>query len=408
MSVTTDEPVDAEEVSSEPFHIVCSAESSDPTVKVGWCIENDTIKKFLKVKSILRPYMLVVATQNGYEYDRRIAPLEHGFLRMAFRRAGKFTLHATVVYNEGDKVHDLKRILQARDSDGIYRTNCWSEVGKRVHAKFYRTISEEKVEVLRHNYVATHNLIVEDGHFAKEPAEWRKKLVGLFFEKKGRDECNWRRRWLMSLLFFVVYLPIQYLLKSIGVVFCGITGMVYGLDMKYYLPPGRHGSILDLFGDVEKYPFWWFKWNKTDPYQVEFIPRNTWWNCLTIAPLIYSVISLIIAIDPDVSIANAFMWVGIWGGGIALVFASFIGFMVWWDDRKPERRNNRQLRREAREDARRKKLEKRNVVAQLDELSCRNSGEPMTIERLMERRKYNPTVLYHKAKDEVCRPFQQG
>ncbi len=421
MSVTAEEVPEAGEVPLEPFHVVCDQMSDDPVMWVGICVnDNKAIERYMEEHNVLDPYLLVVASQNGREYTRAIAPLTDGVVHLAFRRAGEFKIHVTIVHEAKNEAKRIKQVLTGKDSYGLYLTNVLDQ-----YELFEVFVGEERgrghnfITVNHHPHVAEQTVAIADENFAPEPAEWRKKLVGLFFDSRGRDECNWRRRWLGSLALCVLWLPLQYLMKLIGLAAYGIAGFVYGLDMSYMLKPGRHGTVIDMFGNVDKHTWLWFKRVESSYGTRGYEPRSFIWIAFTVAVMAWSLLTVLIhilSVDEEgittISWSRA-AWVAglVIGGSLLTVYVS--AFLAWSclivRDKlsTAEHRAKRDAKRAAREKARLQKLEQKNVAGQLKTLSCQASGQPMTVDRLLARRSTAPKVVYNRVKDRVCKPIQQ-
>jgi hypothetical protein len=83
---------------------------------------------------------------------------------------------------------------------------------------------------------ATTEVKVDREMFAKEPAGWKKWLVGQFFESKPFDECHFRRRLLLcGLVFAPLLLTLGMVVRVIALAYCLFVGM-RDIDWRGMLP----------------------------------------------------------------------------------------------------------------------------------------------------------------------------
>lgn len=411
MSTTTAKVSSGDSTSAEPFHIVYDQRTNDPVMWFGICVDEAQMSQFLRNNVALNPYFLVVVTTpEGYEVERHIAPLTQGIVHHAFRRAGEFKVMATVVYEPEGDTSKLRRLFNYRNS---YQRHACDvvDIDGNLHENFEwfmdgKSDTKHHHQVKRHPYVSETTVVVHPNNFAKERAAWRKALVNTFFAKKGENECSWRKRWITSLALCVFWLPLQYLMKIVGLILYGVTGFVYGLDMKMFLPPGRRGSIFDMFGDVNKHNWWLFKRGTRYGYCY----RNPLWNLGFISTIAWVMASLAISAEPKTSLVTAAIVAAKWIGTFLLLIMFFV-FLINGIDWLAERRKGTDYmaKKHAKKEAKLKLLKAKqgDVEQQLSSMSCSASGQPITIDHLLERRKTSRVVIWNRTKDLVCQPFQE-
>lgn len=409
MSATAKKTKKTKDSPQGDFHIVDDA--GDSSVRwVGICINNrEGVEDYLREHDALDPYLLVVVTQNGVEVVRAFEPLQRGLVHIALPRAGTFKLRAAIVYEENNNSRRLKTLFKYTGSDGSYACDLVDFYGG-LHHYFAANCGnpDDRHVVMRHDHVAEATIVVGTDNFARERAQWRVNLVKLFFKGNGDNECNWRKRWLGSLALVVFWLPLQYLIKAVGVILFSLAGFVYGLEFKLLLKPGRYGSILNTFGGVNKHSALWFKRKSHFGYEA----RSGYWILATILVPLWLGLSTVISLEDKLSFVEAML-----AAFLSLLFlAIFLGVAIgagalfkYTRDRmsSAEHKAKIKAKREARDKARNERLQRNDLSGQLKTLSCTETGQPMTVNRLISRRKNDPVIIWNKTKDVVCRPFQQ-
>ncbi len=404
-----------------PFHIVCDKQPSDPVMWVGVCINDPEAlmaqidatnreMEYFDAEPVTTPYLLVVSSLNGVEIDRKIAPLDDGIVHMAFRRAGTFTLHATVVWPDWGGESGLKRIFRGRNSSGNYDTSMmWDG---ELNDSFSRNRSRSRQDrAWRIPFVATQEVVVLANNFAKEPPAWLTSWTEWFFSEKGRDNCDFRKRYLRLLPYSVSVLPTHYVAKFIALLAFTITGYVYNLNWKAAFAPFRQGTFNDVFGSVKRKSWWNYKRSAKGT----IVERKFAYGVPLVIAAVANVVALIVDIfEEDFGYGESLL--AVLGVCVVLVVclvvvALLVNVVEWYKSRSRNaastswHSNFRRKRRESR--ARKAMTEREQLARELNTMSCTVAGKPVTITQLVERRKSSPVVIGNRLKDRVCLPFQE-
>jgi hypothetical protein len=171
--------------------------SAEPVLPVRWCLEPGEAKQ-LKADLAKNIHVLFViaygADPDAYQCaseDRVLVPIEQMMTYLSFRRPGKCTVFATVVW--GDSVKRLRQICLTLRRRGTYVHNLlWS-------GGLYGTRDwHGDMEALHINAGARLEVVVPVEHFPKEPPAWLWRTVNFQFAYPPVDQCSFRRRCLLS------------------------------------------------------------------------------------------------------------------------------------------------------------------------------------------------------------------
>jgi len=386
----------------EPFHLVIREGDGGPTTWVGICV-NEGLRAYINDRSILEPHMLTVVTHQGREMSRHLTPLTNGVVHLSFRRAGEHKVYATIVWKEKGAHRSLKGAVMHRSGRGYsLRLLNWDKDGLDTELEWYEAKPKDNRlnRVMRHPHESVATIVIADGHFAKPRAQWRETHQSWYNYGDARDECHFRQRDIAAWLRSLTLLPLHYFIKLVGVTLALGTGFCYGLDVKAATRPMRTGSLPSTFGNVDAANFWIMK-RRTYPsggYTYDYRP---WYVLLIGVAVIIGGLTLLLGPAP-------LLKPGIFLVTLFTLFALIIGvieLIIRFNKRKSG--EEYKARKRAQKDERdRDELGRLN--SQLDAMSCDVQGEPMSVQKLLERHPKKPVVLYHQLKDEIvgCKPFE--
>ena len=158
-----------------------------PMVPVRWCLNKGTLKE-LAEKKVRKPYILiaVLSKRTGLE-DRYLVPLDQIVEYVQFKTSGVHIIHAAIVWTDDD-CH-LKKLVFKKDED----------VGYLVHLSYF--FSSHRFGVL---YEQAGKISVEvdvpSDIFAQKRPEWVEKWVNFPYENPPGNECEFRKRMLLSVV----------------------------------------------------------------------------------------------------------------------------------------------------------------------------------------------------------------
>jgi hypothetical protein len=383
-------------VQTEPFHIVMEENPQSPTMWVGICAEQDELADFLKKNQITDPYLVVVTNGPGGE-KRYHAPLSRGVIHISFNRPGTFTVTIGVGWVEnGGETWKLSHTLHSKGKWDSYERMIMSEAGG-MQTSVYTRMGEGKREkswtIRFFHHSSSRQVVVDSSNFAPEPAAWRKAWVGIFFGNKGYDQCNFRKRSLLGIP-LAALLPLHYLMKLIGMLVCLILGLVYKNGFRHVLKPGRYGSLGMVFGDIPGRRSAWLYKGPSKHYETRDLRIGAGGVLLA---LLASVIYLNIAY-------SGFRTFSIWALLILSGCALTAGILYLMHRHRSKNSLIIEERKRDRREARRRDAMS-DLERELETLSCRRDGQPMTVNRLLERKRTSPVIIFNRVKDGVCRPF---
>lgn len=407
----------------EPFHIVCSDNNQGPVMNVGICV-NTPLREKLKSDGITNAHLLVVARQGNRDIVRKLVPIAKGHVHMEFDRPGHFTIDTMVVWPGAEEtVSSMFRLLMGTQNGRYFDYNIYDEYEdheiRRTFSGFVGSGRRERhVTVNRVQHHSSQQTVVVADNFADPPPAWLVTIVRWYFADNDRDQCHFRRRTLWSIPLTLVVLPLHYLIKFVGLVLCGLTGFVYGLNAKYAVKPYREGSFSLVFSGVKSRRSAWFYKRDADKYHNRYQPRHWAWN----TTVVLTVLTLVVSTVASFFVPDGWSWLdclGVVVGVVALVVAliATLAFVLWiskfvagavglgdkYEYLGSKFRDWRKQRHEQNHASEQEMLDRQLVT-----MSCEATGGEMTIERLVARRRFAPVVVYHSTKDRLCKPFAKG
>jgi hypothetical protein len=326
-------------------------------------------------------------TQTATQFVRLDAEMTY----VTFTQPGDYEIRATVV-----DIHDKSAAKTLSTCGDLFNQDGTS----RLDLVGVPTIEEA---------VAYESVVVPSEMFAKEPPAWLKRIVGVFYEKPARDQCQFRRRVLATFGFAI---PLMLTLGMAFRILVGVVGLVLGLRKYRWkglrpfqdtLPLGDSSIwYTDEFGSADpvRFPLWFL-----NPFTLTVLPTivfgimhvrkhhgtsqatyqlNTmgWWH--VVAWVDGSLVALVVAIAAIAGI-------------IALI--STLVSAVTHSDSLVKRRRNARLRRQQEEAA-----ATRRIYTALSAMTCTTASSDVRVSALPSKKR-TVRLRYNEAKAAVCKPF---
>ncbi len=346
---------------------------------------------------------MIVLRKGDLELERYVVSIAKGFAPVTFTKSGEITVDIMVVYPDNDTpVYRMMQLFEERNRSNYYRFRVYTGYDGEIYDYWHEDLSRSRrsrfVTARRYDHVATHKFVVLQDNFAKPPRPITQSFLSVYYNPDEYDQCDVRGKIIKSSVKTIFMLPLHYLFKFIGVVLFSITGFIYGLQYKEALKPYRHGSFSAVFGGVKPHSAWYYK---KDNYDCDVLRPEAWVVPFTISLILLFVFSM-------VGLLSGSIWYALFTVGIVLgLIVLFVGGAMIIDAISGSKfRDNRKVARAAKQEAR-KAEESKYLASLLEEISCNTTGEPMTIERLVERRKHAPTVVFRNLKEKVCLPYEK-
>jgi hypothetical protein len=429
----------------------------DATVPVRWCISRETAE-MLQKREIKDPQLVIVVEHDGEEMDRYIVPLEKEMRYIQFRRPGNNVIHATIMWSAGQG--PVKKVLaKQRDSNNEYAVLLLGESRPRVEEleKQYDKLSlglaerldegkeesDDEVTVLRARLegVGTelnaarekdpveHHLrddleivncldseaelgvMVPDGMFAGKPPRWMSWLGkfydGLFWKRDARDQCELRRRALITL----PTLPLTFALMLLWIVGIELVNFSAVAVLLLFGMRNLNFSVLrkpfelfpaDIWANMEP-SVWWTKHDENADFRQDRYPLRHPALAVVNPPVvaIFGIIglTLYLTIGPLLFL--------ILGLGAAFALGLLI-LIINIAAKGPLARMAADYKVKSERLA--KEEEKRNREAfqkELEQLSCTSASRDVSLSALPKERR-TVALRFQALKVKVCRPFARA
>lgn len=196
--------------------------TGDSVIKVAYCLSEETLRR-IAGQGLPNPYLLVIVakktavettdhndhTHSYEEVQRQLVPLKQGLFYLQFQSSGEFLVQATIVAHKPNKYSQLHSTFVI---DGRYYI-------------FLDRLSGELIVSHDINYDKSYAVFGEDSFncevtaefFAKEPPNWVKTWVNLFYDKNPIDQCQFRKRipfaFTAQPIILMLWLPLTLLLR---------------------------------------------------------------------------------------------------------------------------------------------------------------------------------------------------
>ncbi len=221
-------------------------ERFNSTFAVRWCISPADIAKLQSTKATHLHVLIVVKYDNGHE-DRQCRALEESMTYVRLRYPGKHVIFASLIGKHEEC--ERKEVLQMR---AYYLTedNAWTgylnEVLVKRHDQLDRVFLGSSVEIDPDTYMGLgrdnldpflcgveptepQEIVVPKEFFAKEAPQWLKRWTNLWYQRPPIDQCQFRKRLIVSILFQPVLVPLYIFLMAIFRAFTAMMFLIVGM-----------------------------------------------------------------------------------------------------------------------------------------------------------------------------------
>ena len=178
-------------------------------VRFTWCLTK-AATDLLRDKNVAHPFLLVtVVTERadgriGYdEVDRIIYPLEQGMGLVQFNRPGTFTISAIIIW-VGKTEPSSSRKSSLRSLNCLLGGNQY-ESGFVYHHRTVlnadKSIDWERLDGMGNGTLPRaeqFDVTIDESLFAKQPAPWVWTWCNLWFDRRPRNACTFRKRWIFA------------------------------------------------------------------------------------------------------------------------------------------------------------------------------------------------------------------
>ncbi len=427
----------------------------DATVPVRWCISQETAEMLQKA-GVRDPQVVIVVEHDGNEMDRYVVPLEKEMRYIQFRRPGNNVIHATIMWPAG--FGSVKKKVTDRNDSGVYRMKLLTKSRpgvERLDKQYdelanqrFRLVQNDEAESdeavallnqmeslsveldkaremepyqthMRDRLDAVHcigneaelGVVVPDEMFAKKPPRWMNWLGkfydGLFWNRDARDQCELRRRALITLPTMPFALAIA-LLLAIGIELFQLAAvgvlLLFGMRNLDF-GPLRHPFDLwppsDIWIHMEK-SVWWYKKEDTEYRHSRYTLRHP---VLTVVNPPMVVVFGLIGLTLYLTLGPlVFLFLGLGSVFVAGLLISIINIAA----KGPLARMaaDVKVRRERMEEEQ-KKRDREELRKELEQLACTSAAREVSLSALPKERR-TIALRFQAIKVKVCRPFARA
>jgi len=220
--------------------------SAEPVLPVRWCLGSLETEQLKERRASNIQILLVIAYEGSSLEDRQLLPIDQMIAYLNFRRPGRHTVFAKIVYG------DMAKRLLFKASSTEYNWRIFQ--GYREHTDL---LSDEmfyaRMEIRTIEGKAELEVAIPHEHFPKEPPAWLMKLANIGFDYPPIDQCSFRRRLLFALpkLFFMsIWAGLKVITRAVTalvLVLCLVRDIGFGA----ILHPWR-----DAYDDVDGRDSW--------------------------------------------------------------------------------------------------------------------------------------------------------
>jgi len=398
----------------------------DSRILVRWCVSKQLIEK-VQEAGFTNPQLVLVVRAKRYESlggmefdeyvdkDHIVVPLTQEMAYVRFTRSGKNEI-VPVIVNVGDR-YDARALGKLRNGHNIYGTVI-DEQGKLDYSVRPNETRRVQLKSFSTNFKLEVNVPKE--MFAPEPSARKKAFIGRFFrDPKGSEQCDNRKRFLISLALVVPFLVLANLAKVLLTLIAVVL-----TKREYNLSHFKHpfsGSVEGVIFDTEKDTlFMWQHKNGRRRNPVFYV-----WNHLTLFAL-PAIVFGFMQIEKHHGHSKETYKLSYWGWWktFLVVDGFFVGILVaglvavgifmlggaifskFSDSPKAaERARKRKERLEAARqsaDARRREEALRTLSAMV--CTTDTVGKAPSLKDL-PKNKLTVSLLYNAAKTKVCKPY---
>lgn len=255
--------------------------SAEPVIPVQWCLERSETEH-LKEKMALNIQIFFVIAYEGTDLeDRYLVPIDQGLVYIQFRRPGKHTLFAKVVY-EGYWNRGYTKILLRKHNQRSYDAKVLNEDRTDLRGESY---FKDHFSIDFLPATAEEEISVPKEYFPPEPPEWVKKVVNYGFEYPPVDECSFRQRKLLCVVkvpALATWAVVTTLLRVMIAVYLVLAGR-RGVNFAPILHPWKH-DIDDVYANLENGS--WFKFDRRGNFRnstlIYFLHPSFYLSCFAV------------------------------------------------------------------------------------------------------------------------------
>lgn len=356
----------------------------DSVTPVRWCIGLDLIEYFKRL-SITDAKVLFVILQNGVEVGRKMVPVANEMTYLSFTRPGTNEVKAIVVYNDPTYL-----MRQEKRGDYLYNVLADGEIPDHF-TMCSRLPGEDSISVN-----------VPAQMFAKAPNKIMLKVAGVLFDKKPKDQCDLRRKFLISIPLIPFMAIVGVLGGIVSITISAVMLVVFaflgfrGISASPLWHPYSEGPARNIRAvDDNRASSIWI--HEPGVWPSQHFKHPVWWilNPVCIGAFIalgFAAQSIWHLHWPIIEVLLTAMIVPT----VLVVLAIFVGGAVlgWYNGNASKRRAAARKRKDE-EDAK--------FYRELEALACNGTRVP-SLEAL-PRQKRTFTLRYASLKKKVCRPY---
>ncbi len=221
--------------------------SADPVLPIRWCLERSETEELKQREAKNVGILFVIAYEGTTMEDRQLVPINQVMEYLNFRRPGKHTVFAKIVWpGYGGTWDFLRSSLLQRVNPSTYRNNLLDEDRRGWEKSFghWNTVQSLGIE-------AELDIVIPSEHFPKEPPAWFKWLVNVGYENAAFDQCQFRKR-MLAVPLKVPVMALWAVLTTLIRVICALGCLLFGMrhiGFGAIIHPWSH-DISDVFASV--------------------------------------------------------------------------------------------------------------------------------------------------------------
>lgn len=377
--------------------------SADSVITISWCIRKEVFEK-LKASKIENPHLLLVVVEWDEDYRRRseklhkLVPLSQALEYIQFQGPGLHRIIATIVWHSEGNIEELREFFLSQYGRFRYENNLLTFYKDDLKESFlYATMGRTKE-------TSSIEVDVAEEFFAKEPPEWLKWWVNLCFAYGAIDQCDFRRRCLITFpwksILVLLWITVRGIIGTASGIFllflCGIKGVNF---KPIYKPFSSY--IEHMWRDTDGSIFL----NRKYPFLAAFTPvlvLPMWAALVVISYWLIGADSLTTSLILGLPLAICFLFLAItsiWA--ISLIGIHLFAHFVTKKAAKPSWQI--EIEKAGKKEAE-KELRLNREYLDLSFIMCNNKPPVLSLKDLpKEKRTFHLRFLDLKAK--VCRPF---
>lgn len=395
-------------------------EIQDASVKIGWCLTKEIMRKLEKMR-IDKLYVLLIWGKGAFcGLQKKIVPYESFQTFITFNRPGRTLIRAFVFWKSKNEESEAAKIFLSDPGDlvgncdngegGIFlfrdkvsigflyqELSDFEQVRKRDDCKMIFDLFSDGIEVL-----------VPEGVFAKKP--WDYGWLTLFLKKDLRDQCHARKlrpfAYTIQPFIFILYILFNFLARGAVIFFhlgCGRKGIRYSPLWRIFSE-----DVSEIGEDLEESVFY-VKTGRVEGEEIKKFPL--WFPLSPLVWLPFLVLFLCFHHNglEDVSF-GLFLAVLMVIPFFILSFSLFSSIILAYrfldkyseKEHRERRRKKMELQREKKEQEEKRKIE--DYYKPLEGFSC-GGKSPLNFPLSQMPKKQAIRLIFTGIKRKVCKPF---